>query len=128
MAKYIADIPDTYVVKDGYVNIPFSFADSGDYMVETNIKVEPYDDEVDDEVKIGDELALIQNPRIKVCVTHLYDDDTFSGITVTNARFCCELGETYSKNCIKFWKKTGKHYPEIAKMFHDLEKEQNGES
>ena len=124
MVKYIADIPDTYVVKDGYVSIPFSLADSSDYMVETNIKVEPYDDEV----KIGNELALIQNPRIKVCVTHLYDDGVFSGIAVTNARFCCKLGETYSKSCIKYWKKTGKHYPEIAKMFHDLEKEQNGES
>lgn len=124
MAKYIADIPDTYVVKDGYVSIPFSLADSSDYMVETNIKVEPYSEEV----KIGDELALIQNPIIKVCVTHLYDGGDFSGIAVTNARLYCKLGETYSKSCIKYWKKTGKHYPEIAKMFHDLEKEQNGES
>ena len=124
MAKYIADIPDTYVVKDGYVSIPFSLADSSDYMVETNIKVEPYSEEV----KIGDEMALIKNPRVKVCATYLYDDGDFSGIAVSNVRLCCELGETYSKNRIKFWKKTGKHYPEIAKMFHDLEKEQNGES
>lgn len=124
MAKYIADIPDTYVVKDGYVNIPFSLGDSSDYMVETNIKVKPYDDKV----KIGDELALIQNPKIKVCVTRLYDDDDFAGIAVTNVRLCCKLGETYSKSCIKFWEKTGKHYYEISKLFGDLEKEQNGES
>lgn len=124
MAKYIADIPDTYVVKDGYVSIPFSLADSSDYMVETNIKVEPYDNEV----KIGDELALIQNPRIKVCVTHLYDNGDFSGIAVSNVRLCCKLGETYSKSGIKFWKKTGKHYHEISKLFGDLKKEQDEES
>lgn len=124
MAKYIADIPDTYVVKDGYVNIHFSLGDSSDYMVETNIKVKPYDDEV----KIGDELALIQNPRIKVCVTRLYDNDDFSGIAVANVRPCCKLGETYSNSDIKFWEKTGKHYYEISKLFGDLEKEQNGES
>ena len=124
MAKYIADIPDTYVVKDGYVNIPFSLADSSDYMVGTNIKVEPYNDEV----KIGDELALIKNPMVKVCVTRLYNGDEFSGIAVSNVLFYCKLGETYSNSNIKFWEKTGKHYPEIAKMFHDLEKEQNGES
>lgn len=126
MAKYIADIPDTYVVKGGYVNIPFSFADSGDYMVETNIKVEPYDDEVDDEVKIGDEMEIINHPVVKVCVTSLYDDGTFTGFAIKDVPLCCKRGEAYSKAKLEYWEKTGKHYPEIAKLFGDLEK-QDGE-
>ena len=128
MAKYIADIPDIYVVKDGYVNIPFSFADSGDYMVETNIKVEPYDDEVDDEVKNGDEMAIIKNPEVKVCVTRLCDGETFTGFAIKDVPLCCMRGEAYSFAKLKSWRKTGKHYPEIAKLFGDLKKEQYGEN
>ena len=119
MAKYIADIPDTYVVKDGYVSIPFSLADSSDYMVETNIKVEPYEDEV----KIGDEMKIIKHPVVKVCVTSLYDDGTFTGFAIKDVPLCCKRGEAYSKAKLEYWQKTGKHYPEIAKLFGDLEKQ-----
>lgn len=119
MAKYIADIPDTYVVKDGYVNIPFSLADSSDYMVETNIKVEPYSEEV----KVGDEMEIINHPVVKVCVTSLYDDGTFTGFAIKDVPLCCKRGEAYSKAKLERWEKTGKHYPEIAKLFGDLEKQ-----
>ena len=123
MAKYIADIPDTYVVKDGYVSIPFSLADSSDYIVETNIKVEPYDGEV----KIGDEMENKINSTIKVCVTRLCDGETFTGFAIKDVPLCCMRGEAYSFAKLKSWKKTGKHYPEIAKLFGDLKKEQYGE-
>lgn len=123
MAKYIADIPDTYVVKDGYVSIPFSLADSSDCMVETNIKVEPYDGEV----KIGDEMENKINSKIKVCVTRLCDGETFTGFAIKDVPLCCMRGEAYSFAKLKSWKKTGKHYPEIAKLFGDLEKEQYGD-
>lgn len=119
MAKYIADIPDTYIVNDGYVSIPFSLADSSDYMVETNIKVKPYDDEV----KIGDEMEIINHPVVKVCVTSLYDDGTFTGFAIKDVPLCCKRGEAYSKAKLERWEKTGKHYPEIAKLFGDLEKQ-----
>lgn len=123
MAKYIADIPDTYVIKDGYVSIPFSLADSSDYMVETNIKVEPYSEEV----KVGDEMENKINSKIKVCVTRLCDGETFTGFAIKDVPLCCMRGEAYSFAKLKSWKKTGKHYPEIAKLFGDLEKEQYGE-
>lgn len=126
MAKYIAEIPDTYVVEDGYVNIPFSLGGSSDYMVETNIKVEPYDDPYDDKVKIGDEMEIINHPVVKVCVTSLYDDGTFTGFAIKDVPLCCKRGEAYSKAKLERWEKTGKHYPEIAKLFGDLEK-QDGE-
>ena len=40
---------------------------------------------------------------------------------------CPTCGESYSLARIESWRKTGKHYPEIAKLFSDLEK-QDGES
>lgn len=43
MAKYIADIPAQYVVKDGFVYIPFNIA-GADHLIESDIKVEPYDE------------------------------------------------------------------------------------
>lgn len=43
MAKYIADFPDQYIIKDGFVHIPLNIAGS-DLLIETDIKVEPYDD------------------------------------------------------------------------------------
>ena len=123
MAKYIADIPDTYVVKDGYVHVPFSFADSGDFMIETNIKAEPYSEEV----KVGDEMENKTNSKIKVCVTRLCDGETFTGFAIKDVPLCCMRGEAYSFAKLKSWKKTGKHYPEIAKLFGDLKNEQYGE-
>jgi len=119
VAKYIADIPDTYVVKDGYVHVPFSFADSGDFMIETNIKAEPYSEEV----KVGDEMENKTNSKIKVCVTHLYEDGAFTGFAMKTVPHCCTCGESYSLARIESWRKTGKHYPEIAKLFSDLEKQ-----
>ncbi len=77
-------------------------------------KIEAYEKEQEQTIKVGDVVEGRYDKSVTVVVTSLSNDDTFNGI---NAK-----GRCFSGRYVRDWKKTGKHI-DIANILAEIGKE-----
>jgi hypothetical protein len=64
----------------------------------------------DEAIKVGDEMASLEEPTVNVVVSSVIDAYHFSG-------FCGSMSGVF---LLKDWRKTGRHFPQIAEVLGEI--------
>lgn len=72
----------------------------------------------DEAINVGDELVHCADSTVKAVITAVHYDGQFDG--VCNGGGPNDLGEVFSYRSLVNWRKTGRHFPQIAEVLGEI--------
>ena len=117
MAKYIIDVPDDTKWIEAYYAVDHLQYQGKTIMVDSLIPyTEPDREAIENKVRVGDEIVS-ELTKIKGVITAIDAWDGWHCVS-ENGR----IVDITTDKC-KYWKKTGRHFPEVAELLTKMREE-----